>query len=201
MAHQNDLDMARAMLKGDERLFDHFYNDFFPRLYRFALNRCQGDEELTKDVVQTAMMNAMRNLDKYRGEASMFTWLCQICRNEIAGYFRKLSRRVPEVAADDVGIRSILETLEAEESDHPEDQYQRREVKKLVQEVLDFLPSNYGAALEMKYIEGYSVVEIASSLELTELAAQSILGRARRAFREALTQISAEFSDIQIERS
>ena len=124
----------------------------------------------------------------------MFTWLCQICRNEIAGYYRKLSRSVPVVAADDESIRPVLESLEADEEMSPDFQFESREAKQLIQEVLDFLPGNYGNALEWKYIHGFSVTEIAGRLEVTELAAQSLLARARTAFRQAVLQISPQLA-------
>lgn len=120
----------------------------------------------------------------------MFTWLCQICRNEINMHFRKLSKRVPEVAADDESIRPILELLESEAGENPDEQLESDETSRLVGEVLDFLPYSYGRALEWKYVLGLSVVEIAERLEITELAAQSLLARARTAFKNALIQLS-----------
>ena len=122
----------------------------------------------------------------------MFTWLCQICRNEIAQHYRKLGKSVPTVTADDDVIRPILEALEAESETDPEGQYANHQVKELISEVLDFLPKNYGQALEWKYVWGLSVTEIAERLHVTELAAQSLLARARAAFRSALTQISPQ---------
>ena len=124
----------------------------------------------------------------------MFTWLCQICRNEINGYFRKLSRSVPVVPQDDDAIRPILESLESDESDTPEGMFEGVQMKRLIQEVLDHLPANYGDALEWKYIEGFSVSEIAERLEVTDLAAQSLLARARTAFRDALVKISPQLA-------
>ena len=120
----------------------------------------------------------------------MFTWLCQICRNEINGHFRKLAKSVPVVPEDDESIRPILESLEGDEQDNPDSQFEVAQMKRLVQDVLDYLPANYGNALEWKYIEGLSVQEIASKLKLTELATQSMLARARKSFREALLEIS-----------
>ena len=119
----------------------------------------------------------------------MFTWLCQICRNEINAHFRRLARSVPVVPQDDDAIRPILESLEAAEAEDPDMQFEATQIRDLVQEVLDFLPVNYGNALEWKYVEGFSVSEIAQRLQTTELAAQSLLSRARSAFRDALTQI------------
>jgi RNA polymerase sigma-70 factor (ECF subfamily) len=73
-------------------------------------------------------------------------------------------------------------------------QYEVTQTKRLVQEVLDCLPVNHGNALEWKYIEGFSVTEIASRLQVTELAAQSLLSRARSAFREALVELSPQMA-------
>lgn len=199
MAKHSDLALARAILEGNERQFDRFFDEYFPRLYRFALTRLDTDEEVVRDIVQATLINAIRGMKNYRGDASMFTWLCTICRNEIAGYFRKLSRSVPEVAADDDTIRPILESLEADVSVSPESRHHRLQIARLVQEVLDYLPTNYGNALEWKYIDGFSVSEIASRLDVTELAAQSVLARARNAFKDALEQMAPQLASYQAE--
>ena len=192
--HANDLKLARSLVTGDEKQFNQFFEHFFPRLYRFAFSRL-SDKSIVEDVVQSTLMNAMRSMKNYRGEASMFTWLCQICRNEMAMIYRKQGKSVPTVTANDDAIRPILESLESE-SATPEQHYLDLEARKLLAEVLDFLPGNYGVALEWKYVLGLSVAEIANRLELTELATQSLLARARTSFRNALNQISPELKPL-----
>lgn len=190
MPHKSDISLARNLIKGDEQTFEVFFNDYFPRLYRFALRRLESDEDAAKDAVQATLMNAMRAMASYRGDASMFTWMCQICRNEINAHYRRLARSVPVVPQDDDAIRPILESLELNEDANPDAQFESLQVRRLIQEVLDHLPSNYSNALEWKYIQGFSTAEIADRLTVTELAAQSILARARRTFRDALSRIS-----------
>jgi RNA polymerase sigma-70 factor (ECF subfamily) len=107
----------------------------------------------------------------------------------MAMIYRKQGKSVPTVTADDDAIRPILESLESE-SATPEQHYLDLEAGKLLAEVLDFLPGNYGEALEWKYVLGLSVAEIANRLGLTELATQSLLARARSSFRNALNHIS-----------
>jgi RNA polymerase sigma-70 factor (ECF subfamily) len=192
--HANDLKLARSLVTGDEKQFNQFFEHFFPRLYRFAFSRL-SDKSIVEDVVQSTLMNAMRGMKNYRGEASMFTWLCQICRNEIATIYRKQGKSVLTVTADDDAIRPILESLESE-SATPEQHYLDLEARNLLAEVLDFLPGNYGKALEWKYVLGLSVTEIANRLGLTELATQSLLARARTSFRNALNQISPELKPL-----
>ena len=192
--HADDLKLARSLVTGDEKMFNQFFEQFFPRLYRFAFSRL-SDESIVEDVVQSTLMNAMRGMKNYRREASMFTWLCQICRNEIATIYRKQGKSVLTVTADDDAIRPILESLESE-SATPEQHYLDLEARNLLAEVLDFLPGNYGKALEWKYVLGLSVTEIANRLGLTELATQSLLARARTSFRNALNQISPELKPL-----
>ena len=191
--HNDDLALARSIQKGDEREFNAFFEQYFPRIYRFCLSR-MDEESLIEDMVQNTMMKAVKGIHTYRGEASMFTWLCQICRNEINMHYRKMAQSAPEVRADDESIRPILEQLEAEEN--VENDLYSEQTRRLIIEVLDFLPGNYGQALEWKYVLGLSVSEIAGRLELTELAVQSILARARTAFRKSLAQIAPQIQNL-----
>ena len=78
----------------------------------------------------------------------------------------------------------MVEALDAPLDDDPQRQYQKHEAARLIQVALDRLPPKYGDALEWKYIEGYSVKEIATRLELSPEAAQSMLARARRSFQD-----------------
>ncbi len=189
LSNQADLALARRIAGGDEASFNAFFDQYFPRLFRFCLSRMDNESDI-EDVVQTTMINAVNHMDSFRGDAMMFTWLCQICRNEIGMLYRKRAKSSPEVAADDDAIRPILEQLEA--ADNPDHELAALELRNLIAEVLDFLPDNYGRALEWKYILGLSVTEIAARLDVTELAAQSLLARARTSFRDALNKISPQ---------
>ena len=53
---------------------------------------------------------------------------------------------------------------------------------------LNGLPERYARALEWKYGDGFSVQEIARMLGLTTIAAQSLLARAREAFKQGWTR-------------
>ncbi len=179
------------MLAGDERAFRTFFELYFPRVYRFALPRLRGNEDTAKDVVQSTLINAMRKLDAWRGDASLFTWLCQICRREIADHVRSQQRRSSKVVLidDSDEVRAALENIEAPASDDPLRRADSAELKRLVHAVLDRLPNRYGEALEMKYVEGHSVEEIGQRLGIGHAAAQSLLARARVAFRDGLEAV------------
>ncbi|MGB5131308.1 MAG: sigma factor-like helix-turn-helix DNA-binding protein, partial [Steroidobacteraceae bacterium] len=93
--------------------------------------------------------------------------------------------------------RMAIEAIEAPEEYDLAKSYGRAETSRLVQAVLDRLPAHYGDALEWKYMEGRSVEEIGERLGIGATAAQSLLARARIAFREALEQVfGADAADI-----
>ena len=187
-----DRELVRAMCAGDEQAFDRFFRDYSPRLYRFVLPRLRRDEQAAEEVCQEVLGRAMRRIDSWRGEASLFTWLCQMARNEVSDYCRKRQRQeqMEVFVEDDPAVAAALESIEAEAQDRPEQRSSRAEVMRLVQVALDRLPTNYGNALEWKYIDGYSVAEIATRLGQNVISTQSLLARARLAFKDAFSSLS-----------
>jgi RNA polymerase sigma-70 factor (ECF subfamily) len=187
----DDRDLVAAMMAGDERAFTTFFDTYFPRVYRFALPRLDRNPDTAKDVVQATLIKAMRAIDGWRGEAALFTWLCQICRRQIADHVRSQRRHATRVVLidDSDEVRAALEAIEAPDRDDPFRGADRAELKRLVHAVLDRLPNRYGEALEWKYVEGRSVEEIGERLGIGHVAAQSLLARARVAFREGLEAV------------
>jgi RNA polymerase sigma-70 factor (ECF subfamily) len=194
----DDQQLIQRMLAGDERAFEAFFDAYFARIYRFALPRLNGDVEAAKEVVQSTLGKAMRRMADFRGESGLFTWICQICRHEVVDHIRARRRSRHVVLIDDQpDLRMAIEAIEAPEEYDLVRNYGRAETARLVRAVLDRLPSAYGDALEWKYIEGQTVEVIGERLRIGTTAAQSLLARARVAFREALEQVfGAEAADI-----
>jgi RNA polymerase sigma-70 factor (ECF subfamily) len=180
-----DLALARRLAAGDESAFDTFFADYFPRVYRFARARLDGDDASAEDVTQAALIRALDKIHTYRGDAALFTWLCTLCRHEIADW-RQRTGRVSEVALfdDRPDVRAALDAVAALSCEDPDTQLRRRELSRLVQTTLDHLPGRYGDVLEWKYIQELSVAEIADRLGLGYKAAESLLTRARQSFRD-----------------
>jgi RNA polymerase sigma-70 factor, ECF subfamily len=190
-----DLELVKRMLSGSEAAFTEFFEGHFPRLYRFALVRLNRDADAAEEVVQTVLCRAISKLESYRGEAMLFTWLCTFCRHEISAWHREKSRFLPDALPEDSpDVRAALESLADGIERGPEGELHRKELARLVQVVLDSLPRSYGDALEWKYLQGESVKQIATRLNLSVKAAESLLTRAREAFREGFSVLTGEAS-------
>ena len=193
----DDKKLVKQLLDGDQRAFDHFFEDNFARLYRFAIVRLSDDPEGAREVVQIVLTRAIRKMHTYRAESALFTWLCAICRNEISDWLSKQSRYRDHIVLveDFPEIQSAVDSLVAPLADSPERHYQRVEAMRLIQVALDSLPAKYGNVLEWKYVEGHSVKEIAARLEIGAEATQSLLARAKRAFADVYTTLTEGMND------
>lgn len=182
--YASDRDLVARLVRGDGDAFDAFVDEFYPRLYRFAHARMRTEPDSVQEVVQASFAKIIQKISLYRGEASVFTWMCSFCRFEIAAHWRKKGRRSSEqpLIEDSSEIRAALESLAAE-VDGPVELAERRELARMVRLTLDHLPLRYGNALDWKYLQGLSVRQVAARLGSTEKAAESVLTRARQVFR------------------
>lgn len=186
-----DKALVARILGGDQQAVEEFFESCFPGLFRFAMARVDNDPDQAEEIAQATLCTAITALHTYRGEAALFTWLCTLCRHEISAHYRRRKRfpRQLDLAEDNLEARGALESLWVSPGAGPEGEAERNELSRLVHATLDRLPGRYGDALEWKYIEGISVDRIAQRLGTSSKAAESLLTRARDAFRDGFSSI------------
>jgi len=195
----SDKRLVEQMLAGDDVAFRTFFSTYFPRLLRFALYRLHGDDALAEDVAQNALGKAMDKLDTYRGEAALYSWLCTFCRHEIGAALRRTHREPVDLIEDLPAIRATLESL-TDPGAAPDRDADRSELARLIQVTMDSLPPVYADALEWKYIDGLSVVEIGKRLGRGHKAAESLLNRARESFRDGFSTLTGAGIDLILDQ-
>lgn len=183
-AHPEDLARARRMLAGDQASYRQFFDEVFPRLYRFCLRQC-GQTALAEEVTQSSLVTALEGLHRYRGEASLLSWCFGIARHTL--------RRQQVVAArkrqveDEDELDALIDALRPDAANDPAEMVEADQLRDFVHAVLDRLPSLYAEVLEGRYVLGLSVRELAGQLGRSEKAIESALSRAREAFRQAFS--------------
>jgi RNA polymerase sigma-70 factor (ECF subfamily) len=181
-----DRKLVERMRAGEQSAFDAFFAAYAPRVAAFVSRRSSLDPAGIEDMVQASLIKAIRNLDSFRGEASLFTWLCTICRHELASLHRKMGRQpIHESADGDSYARDKLLELRVPADLEPPNELELETHRAAVAKTLNSLPERYARALEWKYGDGFSVEEIAGMLGLTPIAVQSLLARARKEFKDA----------------
>jgi RNA polymerase sigma-70 factor, ECF subfamily len=182
---RDESDLVQAMLRGEQRAFDEFFDSYAARIAAFASRRSALDSSSLEDVVQVTMINAMRNLASFRGGSSLFTWLCQICRNHLVDMRRKSGRQPVSQSLDElVDKRPTAEIVELIDYRDPLEECSDDSSRDAVRRVINQLPASYSKILELRFGDEFTVPEIAGILGISESAAESRLVRARQAFRE-----------------
>lgn len=77
--------------------FEDIYKEHFFGVYRYILSLCR-DTALAEEITQDTFYRAMESYSRFRGESSLFVWLCQIGKNTYFRHMRRQRRLVPEEA-------------------------------------------------------------------------------------------------------
>ncbi|MHC4592914.1 MAG: RNA polymerase sigma factor [Planctomycetota bacterium] len=181
----DDMRLARRVAAGDESALEALYARHADPLFAFIYHHVEESRPDAEEIWQDTLVTALRSLPTYRGQGQLFTWLCGIARHKIADYYRRRGRS-PDVFSDlsPADLAALAGT-----GPLPEDVLARGAARVRVVEALATLPEDYRVALVARYADGCSVGEIAQALGRTYKAAESLLSRARAAFRSAFSSI------------
>lgn len=161
---------ARA---GDRAAFRAIADRHGPALFRYARTLTARRED-AEDVLQEALLAALRSLDGFRGEASAKTWLFTILRH--AAY--RLNRR-QEQAPQAAGDLEELGRAAGWGGADPETLASLAEDRERLRDALDSLASDDREMLLLRDLEGMSGEQVCEVLGLTLPAMKSRLHRAR----------------------
>jgi RNA polymerase sigma-70 factor (ECF subfamily) len=184
-------ELMAMVARGDPRAFEMLMRRHNQVLYRTARSIVK-DEAEAEDIVQEAYLLAYRNAARFRGEASVATWLTRIVVNEAAGRLRKQRRRadiielVPGIAEG--GGEDVMDEPNGATPEAPDDAALRMEARKLLEARIDALPDKLRTVFMLRAVEDMSVEETATALGIPEATVRSQFFRARGLLREALAR-------------
>ena len=154
---ENDINIISLVKKGDVRAFDILVVKYQDRLVYSVFKFCK-DFELSQDITQEAFVKAFRNIDKFRGESSFYTWIYRIAINTAKNYFSNKSRGA-ETYNEDV-LDGALSDLSLN-SDNPETLLAAEEMKDAANQAFQNLPDEIRSTLSLREYDGLSYEEIA----------------------------------------
>ena len=154
---ENDINIINLVKKGDSRAFDILVVKYQDRLIYSVYKFCK-DLELSQDITQEAFVKAFRNIDKFRGESSFYTWIYRIAINTAKNYFSNKSRGA-ETYNEDV-LDTALSDMSLN-SDNPETLLAAEEMKDAVNQAFQNLPDEIRSTLSLREYDGLSYEEIA----------------------------------------
>lgn len=187
MSDPPDSELLVAARDGDRKALTTLVERHQGRIYRFAMRTC-GDPEDAREVLQETLLSMVRNLDGFRGDASLSTWLFTVARNHCLQRHRT-SKFAPQM------IESLNTDPPGDIEADPEVAAASREIESALQQAIAGLDERYGEVLVLRDVEGLTAPEVAEVLGLSASAVKSRLHRARMAVRaqlEPLFQVPTE---------
>jgi RNA polymerase sigma-70 factor (ECF subfamily) len=175
-----DAELVRLAQEGDLDAFAEIVRRHERRL-RIVLLRILDDARDVEEAVQDCFVQAWRNLDRYRGEAALFTWLYRIGVNAALAK----TRRKQHVLTD-------LDSLEAEAASAvprelaPEQAAEVSELRGRIVAALAELSFEYREAVVLRDVAGLSNEEVATALGISLAAAKSRIHRGRLELHDRL---------------
>jgi RNA polymerase sigma-70 factor, ECF subfamily len=161
-------------IMADEAGFRVWYELALPRVYRYLLARCGGDADLAEELTQQTFVEGVRRRASFDGRSDAVTWLCGIGRHKLVDHFRT-SRRDTERQ-----LRIVSEWSAGQSQ-----AWSQHELRSGVETALAKLPGEQRIVMVLRYLDQMPVREIASTIGRSEKATESLLSRARDAFRRA----------------
>lgn len=184
MEAPTDSELVHAAQSGDRGALEQLLVRHQPQLWRYARRMCDSAVD-AEDVMQDALLAAVRGFAGYRGEAALRTWLLSITRHAC---FRHQRRRAagPRPVAAEASAGAELPVA----APGPEQQASARELASAVVRAIDELEPAQREALVLRDIEGLSASEVAELTGASVEAVKSRLHRARRNVQQRAAEIA-----------
>ncbi|MHB8511744.1 MAG: RNA polymerase sigma factor [Actinomycetota bacterium] len=163
--------LLRAVVAGDPEAVRELMDLHLPVVFGFVLARVGGNESTAEDIMQETLIEGVRSAESFRGDSSLSTWMCTIARRRIARHWEKERRRAEVAAAITPRIEEPHTVID---------------IRDEVVRALGNLTPLHRQVLVMKYLDEYSVEQIAHEVGRPRVQIQSLLQRARDALRRQL---------------
>jgi len=179
MIQFSDEEIVKKILRGETALFEVLMRKYNERLYRISLS-IVNDGDAAEDIMQTAYINAYRQLVNFEGRSSFGTWLTRILINESLLY-KKREQRTQQL---------VMETTFTDEHDEtPLSGLLNKELKDILEKAVARLPEKYRVVFVMREVQGMSTDETMEALDLGESNVKMRLIRAKEMLRESLQNL------------
>lgn len=184
--HDIDITLMLGTKAGDTRSFEKLVE----RHQKSVLNviyRYIGDGHLAEDLTQEVFLRVYQARKSYRPEAKFTTWLYTIVKHLCLNELKRKGRKVYSVDAytNDSDIKPA-QYMQAPGSS-PSEIIEKKEIARVVKEVVAHLPPNQRMAVVLNKYEGLSYQEIGKSMGISIKAVKSLLLRARVNIKDKLS--------------
>lgn len=187
----HDMELASRHVRGDPAAFEEVYRRTATRVFNLAL-RLSGDAEEAREASQDVFLRVFRHLGRYRGGATLETWVLRVTINCCRSRWARLRRRLlfawlpwrttaAKHLADDALAADPVDPRPG-----PEEQLLAGDARRQVLAALEQVALPFREALILRDLDGASYEDIAAVLQVPLGTVRSRIARGRDQLRRAL---------------
>lgn len=176
----------------DEQKFNAIYHDFKVQVYNLALHYLLNTED-AEEITQDVFVKVYRSLNDFEERSALRTWIYRITVNESLDFIRKKNSKKRLFS---FGRNAAPETeyLKLPSYEHPAALLEQKESIAILFEAINKLGDSQKTAFVLSKVEGLPNAEIASIMQTSVSAVESLMFRAKKALREILSE---KFDDLR----
>jgi RNA polymerase sigma-70 factor (ECF subfamily) len=185
----SDETLVAQAQRGDRAAFGRLVERHQDALFG-GISRMVRRREDAEDLAQEAFVKAFRNMARFQGRSSFYTWLFSIASNAVISHRRKMSarRRSDHVSLSERGDSEGQRDLTAP-GDPPEAAAQRAEMAERIEQAIAELDDEFRTVVVLRDIQEFDYQTMAHILDCPKGTVKSRLHRARLALREKLKDL------------
>jgi RNA polymerase sigma-70 factor (ECF subfamily) len=177
--NEDDNMLLTAIVAGDEKAMQQFFNRYANDVYRYVMSRC-GDSPLASDILNLVMLEVWRQADTFQARSKVTTWLIGIARHKLIDHYRREKRHIhdelDETMPDTTAISEQLVTA-AQNADW-------------VKHCLEHLGQRQREIIHLAFYADMAYPEIAKIIECPVGTVKSRMFHARQALRDCLNKLA-----------
>ena len=170
-------DIVKDCLRGERKAQRELYNLYSRAMYNTCL-RMLGTVENAEDVLQNAFIDVYTNLENFRFESSVGTWIKRIVVNNCINFMNKKRPNFTELTDNIPDMYSDV--------NYSNDQHESKWSVEHIKNAVQSLPEGYRVVFSLYAFEGYDHEEIADILKISESTSKSQYSRAKSKIRNLL---------------
>lgn len=183
----SDIEIINQLKQGNEAAFRKLVDSY----QKLVVNTCYGmlhNREDAEDIAQDVFIEVYRNVERFRADAKLSTWLYRIAVNRSLNHIRDNKKHKwfqsfeNEVEAKN---RQLMQ-VESSDTDQPEFELENKQRAVILHEAINSLPENQRVAFTLSKYEELSYQEISEVMDLSVSSIESLLFRAKKNLQKKL---------------
>ncbi len=175
---ENEANLLKRIAEGEREIFGELVLKHQDFIFNVVKGYVRFEEE-ARDITQEVFLKAYENIEKFRGDSKLSSWLYRIAYNLSMNWSERRAGR--ETQLDD----SLAETIAAP-PDLADEIYERELILARITEILEEIPLKYKVVIKLYYFEEKSYQEIADALDIPINTVKIQLLRAKEHIRKRL---------------